>query len=139
MKSIHAWMVSVAVLGLSSEADAQTRQRSTVIPGELRLAGGRRTPEAVRAMMVRIHARVHLCYDTALRANNRLGGSLNVQFVIDPNGVVSSANAGPRTTIQDAAMVSCVLGTFSALRFPETPNASTMVTYSLRFVPVLAR
>lgn len=139
MKSTHALMVSVAVLGLSSEVDAQVRQRSSVIPGELRLAGGRRTPEVVRAMMVRIHARVHLCYDTALHTNTRLGGTLNVQFVIDPSGVVSSANAGPRTTIQDAAMVSCVMGTFTALRFPETPNASTMVTYSLRFVPVPAR
>ncbi|MFO0558837.1 MAG: AgmX/PglI C-terminal domain-containing protein [Polyangiales bacterium] len=138
MKSIQALVISVAVLGLATEADAQARRRSTVVPGELRLSGGRRTPEAVRFLLERNHARVHVCYDTALRTNATLAGTQIVRFVIEPDGVVSSATAGERT-MSDPTMVSCVLQTFSALRFVPTPNASTTVTYTLRFVPVLAR
>ena len=137
MKSIYGLVASMAVLGWSGAADAQTR-RSTVIPGELRLGGGRRIAEAIRPVLVRLTARVHLCYDAALRGNPTLGGTLAVRFVIAVNGVVSGVTAGDRT-IPDATMVSCVLQPFMQLRFPESMGSDTSVTYSLRFVPGLTR
>lgn len=138
MKSICGLVATMVVLGWSGAAEAQARQRSTVIPGELRLGGGRRIADAIRPVLVRLTARIHHCYDAALRGNATLGGTLAVRFVIESNGVVSSATAGDRT-VPDPTMVSCVMQTFMALRFPESMGSSTTATYTLRFVPGLTR
>lgn len=138
MKSVHAGMMAVAVLGLASGADAQARRRSSVVPGELRLGGGRRTVEAVRFLLVRNTARVHACYDAALQANPAIAGTLVVRMVIEVDGVVSSVSVGDRT-IPEPTMVSCVLQSFRALQFGPSMGSSTTAIYTMRFLPGVTR
>ena len=80
--------------------------------------------------------RFRLCYEKGLLANPKLQGEVRVTFVIDSHGAPTRLAADPSSTLPDNAVVQCIVGSFSALAFPEPDNAATVsVKYGIAFSP----
>jgi len=76
--------------------------------------------------------KIAYCYEKQLLAKPNLGGTVNVSFYIDPNGVVkSSAGQGV-----DGEVSSCVAGVISQISFPKPKNGGgVQVNYPFNFHP----
>ncbi len=74
------------------------------------------------------------CYQR--RKNAAARGSINVNFVIAPDGSVPHAAALEQgTTLEDDGVIECVLGAFQRLSFSPPSGGRAVVTYPLNFEP----
>jgi hypothetical protein len=91
--------------------------------------------EVVRRIVRQNFGRFRLCYESGLRTDPTLAGSVRTRFVIESNGAVGTvSDAG--SLMSDAGVVACVQRAFGGLAFPEpTGGFSMAVTYSLSFAP----
>lgn len=97
---------------------------------------GKGVPKEVVQRIVRQNfGRMRLCYENGLRKNPNLKGHVNVKFVIDPSGAVSSATDSG-SDLPDQDVVACVIRGFKGLSFPppEDKTESTNV-YPITFSP----
>jgi hypothetical protein len=102
----------------------------TVVPPSV---SGRIPPEVIQRTVRMQYGLFRACYETGLRNNPALRGSVTVQFVIGRDGQVS--NAGGGGDLPDAGVVSCVTRAFSGLSFTAPENGIVRVGYSIQFVP----
>ncbi len=76
--------------------------------------------------------KIAYCYEKQLLAKPNLGGTVNVSFYIDPNGVVKSSNGSG----VDGAVSSCVAEVISGINFPKPKNGGgVQVNYPFNFHP----
>lgn len=96
---------------------------------------GRIPAEVIQRIVRQNFGRFKLCYENGLRGNPNLAGRVAVRFVIGRDGgVMSAANGG--SDIPDAGVVSCVVGGFRGLQFPQTEEGGAVtVTYPIFFTP----
>ena len=110
-------------------ADLSMRQ------GDTQASGGHIPPEVIQRIVRQNFGRFRLCYENGLRNNPNLAGRVSVRFVIGRDGgVMSAANGG--SDMPDAAVVSCVVGAFRGLQFPQSEEGGAVtVTYPISFAP----
>lgn len=92
-------------------------------------------PEVIRKIVAQNKGRFRLCYDQGLRTDATLHGELDVHFVIDRSGAVSTANTAASTTLPDAAVVACVTRGFGNLSFPQPDSGTVDVVYRMKLTP----
>lgn len=84
--------------------------------------------------MERANADFAACYQH--RKVKDLRGSINVNFVIAPDGSVPYAAALEQgTTLEDGGVIECVLSAFKRLTFPAPTGGRAVATYPLNFEP----
>ena len=80
-------------------------------------------------------AAVRACYETQLRSNSNLAGTVTVTFTVQPNGAVSAVGIQENTT-GDAALAGCVTGIVSRFRWNPGPAGGPMTfAYPFAFAP----
>ncbi len=93
-----------------------------------------RLPSAVVRRVVRSRTgRFRLCYETGLRTNPSLAGTVRVHFVISSNGSVGSLTV--RGVMGDSTMVACVKRAFATMAFPQPEAGTVTVRQTIRFGP----
>jgi hypothetical protein len=99
---------------------------------ELRATASPGVPIPVVSAVVRqSFGRVRLCYESSLRRNPALTGAVSVDFVIDRDGSVLSAQDGG-SDLPDQATVSCIVRGFQNLSFPPPDPTAGRVRVSYR-------
>lgn len=73
-----------------------------------------------------------VCYEDGLRKKPGLHGRVQVRFVIDRSGAVSTAE-DQGSDLPDPRVVQCVVRGFRALSFPEPEGGKVVVTYPIVF------
>ena len=92
-------------------------------------------PEVVQRIIRYNAGRLRMCYESGLRHNPSLQGSVRVRFLIGSNGRVSSVSAGG--DLPDAGVVSCVQRSFYSLSFPRPEKGTVSVGYGVSFTPAM--
>jgi hypothetical protein len=75
------------------------------------------------------------CYEHGLAKSLALKGRVEVAFVADPSGRVSSAGSSRGTSLSDATVVSCVVDVFRALELPRPRGGDVTVLLPVTFDP----
>lgn len=116
------------------------RVSGRVREGEVTVSSGL-PMEVVRRILRQQTPRFRSCYESGLRANPSLGGSVTVRFTIKHDGSVIDARldetgVGALARMGDALVERCVLTVFPRLSFPETTSGSVRVVYPLYFTQI---
>lgn len=74
------------------------------------------------------------CYEAGLARDTELTGMIQVRFVIDRDGRVSSARLDDNT-LPDCEAALCMLEVYRGLEFPEPDGGRVTVVYPLTFTP----
>ena len=74
------------------------------------------------------------CYQEGLDRDEKLRGKVSVEMNVSETGLVSDAKSTPATTLEDAAVVACVLKVMKSLDFGKQDEPQT-VTYAVTFEP----
>lgn len=93
---------------------------------------GKLPPETIKRVIRANFPRFRACYESGLKKDPGLRGSVKVRFIIDTTGAVESASLGGGT-MPDANVQSCVLGVYKTLSFPEPESGKVMVNYPIDF------
>ncbi|MBM4376598.1 MAG: AgmX/PglI C-terminal domain-containing protein, partial [Deltaproteobacteria bacterium] len=93
--------------------------------------GGRLPPETIQAIVRQNFGRFRACYESGLRTNPALQGTVAVQFVIGRDGAVVTASGGG--TLPDSGVTGCVASAFRGLQFPAPDGGVVRVTYPIAF------
>ncbi len=98
-------------------------------------SGGRLPPEIIQRIVRANFSGMRTCYEAGLRRSGNLNGKVEVRFVIERDGRVSSAKPTEGTALVDNTVVQCVVGEFSKLTFPEPEGGTVIVVYPIIFNP----
>ncbi|MBK7394912.1 MAG: FHA domain-containing protein [Myxococcales bacterium] len=93
---------------------------------------GRLPPEVIKRIIRANFPRFRACYETGLKKDPGLKGTVSVRFIIDTTGAVESANLSGGS-LSDGQVSGCVLGVYKTLSFPEPEGGKVMVTYPIDF------
>ena len=103
------------------------------MPREITTNG--RLPSEVIQRIVRQNAgRFRACYASALRTNPSLEGRVEVRFMIDRGGQVSTAQDGA-SDLPNESVRSCIVRSFYDLSFPAPEGGTVTVVYPLALSP----
>ena len=79
---------------------------------------------------------IQACYEAALKTKPDLRGSVNISFVVAPDGKVAHAEvAESEGALTDASTVECILGQIRKLEFPEPSGGRVFLNYPLQLEP----
>lgn len=93
---------------------------------------GKLPPQVVTRIVRANYPRLRRCYESGLKTDAGLAGTVTVRFVVDSSGAVESAtDAGG--TLKNAAVQSCVVGIYRTLAFPEPETGKVTVTVPIEF------
>jgi tetratricopeptide (TPR) repeat protein len=95
---------------------------------------GRLPPEVVQRIVRQNYGRFRFCYEDGLGRNPNLGGKITSRFIIGHDGGVASVTNGG-SDLPDSSVVTCVLGAFKGLTFPQPEGGVVTVVYPLSFEP----
>jgi hypothetical protein len=78
---------------------------------------------------------IRYCYQRELTRNNTLAGKITIKLTIAKDGTVASART-KSTSMNDAALESCIEGRFMKMQFPKPKNGGiVIVAYPFLFSP----
>ena len=87
---------------------------------------GTHDKDAVGALLGRHNQEVQACYEAALAANPKLGGSLTVNLESDESGVIKGASTEPKAGLADlSAVAGCVAEHAKSWTLPKRGMAGT--------------
>jgi Ca-activated chloride channel family protein len=95
---------------------------------------GRLPPEVVQRIVRQNFGRFRVCYEAGLGRNPNLEGKVSSRFIIGHDGGVASVTNGG-SDLPDAGVVTCVLGAFKGLSFPQPEGGVVTVVYPILFAP----
>jgi hypothetical protein len=95
---------------------------------------GRLPPEVIQSIARQNYGAIRTCYEAGLRRNPSLEGRVATRFVIERAGSVSNA-ADAGSDLPDSETVSCVVNSFTTLRFPTPDGGIVKVVYPIIFDP----
>lgn len=95
---------------------------------------GRLPPEVIQRIVRQNYGRFRSCYEYGLSRNPNLEGRIQVRFIIGRDGTVSNAQNGG-SDLPDSAVVSCVIGAYYGLNFPQPEGGIVTVVYPIMFQP----
>ena len=93
---------------------------------------GRLPPDVIKRIVRANYPRFRACYESGLKRDPGLKGTVSVMFIIDTSGAVESASSAGGT-LTDGSVVSCVVGVYRTLSFPEPEGGKVRVTYPIDF------
>jgi hypothetical protein len=93
---------------------------------------GRLPPDVIKRIVRANYPRFRACYESGLKRDPGLKGTISVMFIIDTSGAVESAS-GAGGTLTDGTVSSCVVGVYRTLSFPEPEGGKVRVTYPIDF------
>jgi hypothetical protein len=86
----------------------------------------------IRRYIKRNAQRLNSCYESQLRNNSGLEGTVNTQFFIDPTGKVTTSSASG----VNAEVSSCIAGVIRSIEFPKPKGGGgVQVNYPFKFSP----
>jgi len=94
---------------------------------------GRIPPEVIQRIVRMNYGRFRACYESGLRTNPNLEGSVTVNFIINRDGQISSV--GGSGSLPDSGVISCISRAFYGLTFPQPEGGIVTVSYSLSLTP----
>jgi outer membrane biosynthesis protein TonB len=91
----------------------------------------------ISAVVQKHRSEVRECYNTALRNNSTLEGTINVAFTIQPDGIVSAAKVLD-STVDDTKLQNCILERLKTWIFPqpESPIVTKVEKFPFVLKPV---
>ncbi len=95
---------------------------------------GRLPPEVIQRIVRQNFGRFRMCYEQGLGRNPNLEGRVASRFIIGHDGSIASVTNGG-SDLPDAGVVSCVLGAFKGLSFPQPEGGIVSVVYPIMFEP----
>jgi hypothetical protein len=95
---------------------------------------GRLPPEVIQRIVRQNYGRFRMCYEQGLSRNPNLEGRVQVRFVIGRDGSVSNVQNGG-SDLPDSGVVSCVIGAYYGLSFPQPEGGIVTVVYPIMFQP----
>ena len=95
---------------------------------------GRLGAEIIQRIVRLSFGRFRGCYENGLRDNPALEGRVTTRFLIARDGTVAVSGDGG-SDMPDAKVVSCVVGAFAQLSFPEPAGGTVTVDYPIAFSP----
>jgi hypothetical protein len=120
-------------------AEAPAAEAKPVEPGITRTGAPTRgtLPKAVIDEKLKSAApAVQACYERSLKAQPDLRGTVNVNFVVGPDGkVVHTEAAEADDALSDALTVDCILAEIGKLVFPEPKGGRVFINYPLKLEP----
>jgi hypothetical protein len=93
---------------------------------------GRLPPDVIKRIVRANYPRFRACYESGLKRDPGLKGTVSVMFIIDTSGAVESASSAGGT-LTDGTVTSCVVGVYRTLSFPEPEGGKVRVTYPIDF------
>jgi outer membrane biosynthesis protein TonB len=106
--------------------------RVKTLKSRTRVSGGNLSKEKVIAVIRKNLRKINACYERQLIKSPNLSGNLTISWVIKPSGKVSGVKQ-VLSSINNAALKSCVLKIFKKLRFPKPKGGQVKVKYPLLF------
>lgn len=104
-------------------------------PGPEPVVQGNLDKDSVQAVIRRHMAQIRYCYQRELMKRPDLGGRIEVQLTIGPDGAVSAARIA-ESSLGSEAVESCIQRRFERMRFPEPEGGgSVVVSYPFVFEP----
>jgi len=92
-------------------------------------------PTEIQSVVRSARGKQRACYHALLERTPAAEGNVTVGFTIEGDGSVHAAQVNDEnTTIEDAALRSCMLDVFSGMKFPST-GESTSVNYPIAMTP----
>jgi hypothetical protein len=95
---------------------------------------GELDPTLVSKTIDRRKFELQLCYELALRRDQKTNGKMEFSWRIDSRGRISDLKL-LRSTIRDKRMVSCVRQKIAAWKFPRPRRGSIKIKYPFSFTP----
>lgn len=95
-------------------------------------ATGTLPPETIKRVIRANFPRFRQCYETGLKKDPGLRGTVVARFIIDNTGATETVSLSGGT-MGDAGVASCVLGVYRTVSFPAPENGKVMVTYPIDF------
>lgn len=93
-------------------------------------------PSLIRRVVRRHTNETRHCFERALQSQPNLEGRIQAQFIISPDGAVTTANI-QSSTLRHQAAEACVLSVVRRMTFPATPHGNiSIVTYPWVFSAV---
>lgn len=92
-------------------------------------------PREIQATVRASRSEMRACYEAALKNDKTLAGSVELEFVIEPDGTVGKHAIGAKSTLPDPAVGKCLDEMVSKLSFPAFGGEKITVTYPLAFSP----
>ncbi len=125
----------------SARSEAPTEVATS---GAAALAQARRVARVVAARKAflaqvprRIQAQrkaIHDCYRQTLKLFENVRGFVDIEFVVNAEGKVTSARAS-RNTTRSRTLGSCISGVFLSTTFPRPPDGVVKLRYPFHFAP----
>jgi len=79
---------------------------------------------------------IQACYERALKTKPQLRGSVDINFVVGPDGKVAHADVSDGAdALDDSATVDCILNEIRQLAFPEPKGGRVFLNYPLKLEP----
>jgi hypothetical protein len=79
---------------------------------------------------------IKACYENALKQKPELRGSVNINFVVAPDGKVAYADAAQGDdALDDAPTVACILAEIRKLEFPAPKGGRVFINYPVALAP----
>jgi len=93
-------------------------------------------PAEIQTVVRNSKSSMRKCYEAVLEHDPKAEGRINIHFVIDAEGKVSSQSFGEGSTLNVSGFEKCILDGIATLEFPASgaPNGTT-VTYPMVFSP----
>ena len=113
--------------------DPDAIEQARVAAAQARIAAARvaflkRVPRRIRGQQKDIKR----CFEQTLRLQRNVGGFIDIEFVVGPDGAVSRASV-TRNTTGSKTLGSCISGVFLSIRFPRPPGGAVSLRYPFRF------
>jgi hypothetical protein len=112
---------------LGSATSPSIRQGAVQVVGKL-------PPEVIQRIVRQNFGRFRLCYESGLRTNPALAGTVTIKLVIAKDGSSRQGNIAS-TDLPDKAVAACILRGFSNLSFPQPESGEVVVVYPLKLAP----
>jgi hypothetical protein len=93
------------------------------------IVAGRLPPEVITRVVRQKQGSLQGCYDAGRSRDPKLAGTVNVKFVIDRTGAVSSSQ--PESSLPDRQVAVCIAKAFKDLSFPEPEGGIVVVTFPI--------
>ncbi|MBU1219681.1 AgmX/PglI C-terminal domain-containing protein [Myxococcota bacterium] len=94
---------------------------------------GKLDPAEVRAVIRAHRQEVHHCYQKGLMQNDKLAGTVRVEFLINPQGRVQSCSVVENLAI--GSVGSCICGRLTTWKFPQPQGGLARVAYAWTLSP----
>jgi len=79
---------------------------------------------------------IQACYEQALKTKPELRGTVDINFVVAPDGKVAHADVSESDdALNDVPTLDCILGEIRKLTFPEPNGGRVFINYPLRLEP----